>query len=60
MIMILVTYMLSVEFRPRTNVLSMMDFCLRRIDYVCLNYFIRELLVKEAHGGGLIEHFWNC
>jgi len=55
--MILVPYMLSVEFRPRTYVLSMMDFCLRRIDYVCLNCFMHELLVKEAHWGGLMGLF---
>jgi hypothetical protein len=35
----------------------MMDFCLRKINCVCLIIFLRELLVRKAHGGGLMGYF---
>ncbi|PON73683.1 hypothetical protein PanWU01x14_055710 [Parasponia andersonii] len=37
--------------------IGMIDFCFKRINYVCLCVFLHELLVREAHDGGLIGHF---
>jgi hypothetical protein len=36
MIMISMLYMTHARFQPRINILGMMDFCLRKINYVCL------------------------
>jgi hypothetical protein len=54
--MILVLYMMSAKFRPRIGFLGMMDFCLRKINCVP-NCSMCELLVREAHEGGLMGHF---
>jgi hypothetical protein len=37
-----------------------MDIYLKKKRLCVSNYFIRELVVRETHRGGLIGHFCHC
>jgi hypothetical protein len=57
MIMILVLYMMSAKFRPRISFFRHDGFLFKENKLCVPNCFMRELLVREAHGGGLMGHF---